>query len=77
MKKRKKAVISKEPLFAWDASSIFNPLRAPMKGQTQPEFHRCCSLNQTLSQLPVALLLSPAATAASSSSLSLSDETAS
>jgi hypothetical protein len=48
-----------------------------VKGETPPEFHGCCGLNQTLCQLPVTLMLPPTTTVASSRSLSLSDQTAS
>jgi hypothetical protein len=48
-----------------------------MKEWTPPELHEFSGFGQMLSWLPVAVLLSPAATAPSSRSLSLSDETAS
>jgi hypothetical protein len=56
-KKGRNMVTGPEFLCSQDASCAFSRLRPSIKGWTQ-EFHNCCRLNQILSWLLPALLLS-------------------
>jgi hypothetical protein len=41
-KREKKTVIGEESIFTWVPHVVFNPLAAPMKEWTPPQFHRFC-----------------------------------